>query len=240
MLRTLKIAGKTWMVLSLLLVLAACSTPTATLAPTPDLGALRTEVAATVLARVPEYCAMTPTVTNTPTQTPTATQTATPTATGGTTTVVSGTGTASGNRLKWISQTIADGTRMAPNTTFNMTWRVQNAGTTTWNANYLLRHFSGDRFGAPAEITLGQEVAPGEFVDITVPMRAPATSGEYKSDWIMSNELRSNFNDPIFLKITVVGPGTPVATLPAPSATATVEPTAAATQTEAPTATATP
>lgn len=239
MLRTLKIAGKTWMVFSLLLLLAACSTPTATLAPTPNLDALRTEVAATVLARVPEYCAMTPTITNTPTQTPTATITATPTATGGTPTV-SSTGAASGNRLKWVSQTIADGTRMAPNTTFNMTWRVQNTGTSTWNANYLLRHFSGDRFGAPAEVTLGQDVAPGEFVDITVPMRAPAAAGEYKSDWIMSTELRANFNDPIFLKITVVGPGTPVATLPAPSATATVEPTTAATQTEAPTATSTP
>lgn len=238
MLRTLKNAGKYWMMLSLLL-LAACSAPPATqAAPTADLNLLRTEVAATVLARVPEYCAMTPTVTLTPSITPTATQTLTPSPTGPTPTVPGGTGEASsGNRLKWLSQTIADGTRMAPNTTFNMTWRVQNTGTTTWNINYLLRHWSGERFGAAAEVALNQEVAPGQIVDITIPMRAPALAGEYRSDWVMANELRGNFNEPIYLKIVVVGAGTIVPTLPAPTATNTQAPTEAATETVAPSAT---
>ena len=240
MLRTLKTAGKYCMVLSLLLM-AACNTATATLAPTPNLDQLRTEVAATVLARVPEYCAMTPTVTATATMTATATLTPTATATGPTPTVPGGTGEAAGgNKLKWISQTIADGTRLAPNSTFNMTWRVQNTGTTTWNANYLLRHWSGDRFGAPTEVALNQEVAPNEMVDITIPMKAPALPGEYSSNWIMATELRGNFNEPIFLKIVVVAPGTLVNTLPAPSATQTVAPTSAATETVAPSATSTP
>lgn len=232
MLRTLKIAGKYWMLLSLFL-LAACSAPTAApAAPTADLNLLRTEVAATVLARVPEYCAMTPTVTFTASVTPTATQTVTPSPTGPTPTVPGGTGEAgSGNRLKWVSQIIDDGTRMAPNSTFNMTWRVQNVGTTTWSANYRLRHWSGERFGAPAEVLLNQEVAPGEVVDITIPMKAPALPGEYRSDWVMANELRGNFNEPIYLKIIIVGPGTLAPTLPAPTATVTVQPTQAATPT---------
>jgi hypothetical protein len=47
----------------------------------------------------------------------------------------------------------------------------------------------------------------------------------------MANELRGNFNEPIYLKIVVVGPGTLAPTLPAPTATATTQPTEAATPT---------
>lgn len=217
-----------------LLSLAACSAPTPTLAPTPDLNALRTEVAATVLAHVPELCALTPTITPTATATLTATPTPTATPTGPTPTVTAGTSSASGgNRTKFVSQNIEDGTRMAPGQSFNMTWRLQNTGITTWNSNYRLRHWAGERFGAPAEVTLGRDVLPGEIVDIVVAMKAPAQPGEYRSDWVMANELRGNFNDPVFLKIVVVGPGTQV---PA-TATAAVTETAAATEAASPTVT---
>ncbi len=239
---TWKTAAKFWMAISLMLVLAACNTaaPTITVLPTTDLGALRTEVAATVLAQCAAQCALTPTITPIPTNTATATATLSPTPTGGTETAPVGTGVA-GNRLKWISQTVADGTRMAPGSTFNMTWRVQNAGTVSWTPNYRLRFFSGDRFGAPAEVLLGQEVAPGELVDITIPMKAPATPGEYSTNWIMSTEVRGNFNEPIFLKIVVVAPGTAASTLVAPTqAATTAAATVAPTTAETPAVTVTP
>jgi hypothetical protein len=50
-------------------------------------------------------------------------------------------------------------------------------------------------------------------------MKAPSTEGEYRSDWVMSNETRRNFNQPVFLKI-VVAKATAT-----PTATATVPPT---------------
>jgi hypothetical protein len=97
-----------------------------------------------------------------------------------------------------------------------MTWTLKNAGTSTWTAGYLLRHFSGNTFGAATEIPLGKDVLPGETVGITLQMTAPATAGDYRSDWVMANESRSNFREGVFLKITVALPAT---STPAPSPT---------------------
>lgn len=208
-----------------MLFLAGCSaaTPavTPTLAPTQDLNPLRTEVAATVFAQI----ALTPSATLPPTSTPvTPTATASPTA--GTPTATTGTpGTLSNDQAKWISQSVEDGTRFSPGETFTMTWTIQNVGKTTWTAGYRLRFYSGDNFGAAKEIALGKDVKPGENVDITTQMKAPATTGKYRSDWVMSNELRANFNQPIFLQITVGLPSTATSTPSPVPATPTVTPT---------------
>ncbi len=214
-----KLAVRTGLLAVMLILLTACGAATPTAAPTQDLNPIRTEVAATVLAQVPQLCAMTPTVTPTVTSTPTATASLTPTQTptGGD---LTGTVTAGPDKAKWVSQTVADGTRFAPGASFNMTWRIQNVGTTTWTVNYRLRFYSGNAFGAPNEIPLDREVGPGETVDITIPMKAPAQTGEYRSDWVMSNELLRNFNEPVYLKIVVATPGATV-TGTAPAATAT-------------------
>lgn len=227
----LKTAGKILLFVSLL-SLAACSTPTTpTAAPTQDLNALRTEVAATVLAKVPQLCALTPTPTQPPTATPTVTPSMTPTVTAtgaaGTQTVLGtpGTGTAIPDRAKYVSQTIVDGTRFAPNATFNMTWRLQNTGSTTWNTNYSFRFWGGDQLGAPRSVQLTQEVAPGETIDITVPMRTPSRVGEYRSRWVMANASQTSFKEDVYLQITVVAPGTATALAPlAATATATKAP----------------
>jgi hypothetical protein len=243
MLTVSKTAGKLLLFISLL-SLAACNTPTPTAAPTQDLNLLRTEVASTVLARVPLLCALTPTATLSPTSTPTPTQTQTPTTTQITQTGTPGTSVANGDRAKWVSQSIQDDTRFAPGATFNMVWRIQNTGTTTWTTNYRLRAFVPERFGAPAEIFLTQEAAPNQIAEITIPMKAPSQAGEYRTDWVMSNENRANFKEPIYLKILVVASGstltattapavtaTPTLTSIAPTATPTVTPTATVTNT---------
>jgi hypothetical protein len=43
-------------------------------------------------------------------------------------------------------------------------------------------------------------------------MKVPVTPGNYRSDWVLSDESRSNFKEPIYLKITVAAPATPTAT----------------------------
>lgn len=236
-----KLAVRTGL-LAVLLLLTACSAPTPTAAPTQDINPIRTEVAATVLAQVPQLCALTPTVTPTPTTTPTVTPTLTATVTP--TGLVSGTpGTvvAGPDKAKWVSQTVTDGTRFAPGAKFNMTWRIQNVGTSTWTVNYRMRFYSGDPFGALREIPLDREVKPGETVDITIAMTAPAKAGEYRSDWVMSNELLRNFNEPVFLKITVAAPGAATATsTTAPAATATATGEVVPSLTSAPTSTTAP
>lgn len=222
-------AGRVALLISLFL-LAACSAPTPpTPAPTQDLNPIRTEVAATVLAQVPQLCALTPTVTPLPTQTPTVTRTVSPTVT---TTQVVGSltpGASTADRAKYVSQTVSDGTRFAPGASFNMTWRLQNVGTSTWTTAYRLRFYSGDPFGAPREIAIDREVPPNDFIEITIPMKAPAKAGEYRSDWVLSNELLRNFNEPVFLKITVAAPGATSTVTTAPAATNTAAPTSAAT-----------
>lgn len=223
------------MALSMLL-LSACSTATPESTPTVDINALRTEVAATVFAQVSEAVALTPTVTPIPSFTPTIAATNTPLVTsttavsitpGALSAPITGTVTATlqlRNQAAWVSQTIADGVVFEPSETFTITWTLKNVGESTWTTGYRLRFFSGDAFGAASEYTLGQIVPPQGTINITIPMTAPAIPGNYRTDWVLSDERRANFNDPIFLKITVAAP-------PTPTRTATTPATAAATAT---------
>ena len=212
-----------------LLGLAACSSPTPTSAPTPDLNPFRTEVAATVFSQVTHDLALTPSTTPIPSSTATITTTSTPlqptSASPGLTTTLSIATLAPTislpDRAQWVSQSVPDDTVFAPGETFTMTWQLKNVGASTWTAGYLLRYYSGDLFGAPNELVLGQVVLPGATVEISVKMKAPATAGKYRTDWVLSNETRSNFKDAVFLKITVALP--PTATR-APTATLTPTP----------------
>jgi hypothetical protein len=219
----LKMTGKILLLLCLI-VLTACSSQAPTAIPTPDLNPLRTEVAATVLAQVPQICALTPTVTQVPSSTATATQAPT-LAPSATSTQVAGTGTPDTNDLAmWVSQTVQDDTVFTPGQKFTMTWTIKNVGTTTWTTGYRLRFYSGTPLGAPKEIPLGKDVKPGETVEITAQMEAPLVNTEYRSDWVLSNESLRNFKEPVFLKIKVAKPAdtqTPTVTPTVPTETPT-------------------
>lgn len=198
--------------------LAACSSPTPTSAPTPDLDLVRTEAAATVFAQVTRDLALTPSPTPLPSPTLAPSPTLEPTEALGptleiTTAVIAP--TSGENRAEWVSQSIADDTVFAPGETFTMTWQLRNVGTSSWTAGYRLRFYSGETFGAPAEILLGQIVLPGDTVEITIQMRAPNNAGTYRTDWVMSTESLANFNEPVFLRIIVA----------VPLATSTIAPT---------------
>jgi hypothetical protein len=212
--RTLSVIG----VLLSLLWSVACSPTVPTSTPTLDLNPIYTEVAATVLAQVTQVLALTPTVTplpsptatNLPTSTPGMTASPSPSATASLSSVTPNAGTE--NKAQWVSQSIADDTTFKPGETFTMTWRLKNTGTSTWTAEYLLRYYSGDTFSAPNEIAIGREVLPGEEIDISIQMKAPANPGSYSSVWVMSTENRSNFKEPVYIKIKVATPATPTST----------------------------
>jgi hypothetical protein len=127
-----------------------------------------------------------------------------------TSTLATGTSAAAtDNRAEWVSQSVADDTSFAPGETFTMTWTLKNVGTSTWTADFMLRFYSGDTFGAAREVPIGREVLPGDTLDITLIMKAPVTPGTYQSVWVMSTEERSNFKEPVYLQIEVVKPPTP-------------------------------
>ena len=204
-------------VLLSLLWTAGCSPAAPTSTPTLDLNPLRTEVAATVFAQVTRDLALTPTITPVPSATATSLPTATPGITASpepsaAATLSSGTPqAATANRDQWVSQSIEDDTVFTHGQAFTMTWHVKNVGTSTWTAAYLLRFFSGNTFGAPKEIAIGQVVPPGGEIDLKVNMKAPAIPGSYLTDWVLSDQNRANFKDPVYLKIKVAVPGTATA-----------------------------
>jgi len=91
------------------------------------------------------------------------------------------------DRAQFISDvTVPDGTTFQPNTTFSKTWRLKNIGTCTWS-NYSLIFDSGEKMGGPDSATIPASVAPGQTVDITISLTAPANAGTYRGYWKLKN-----------------------------------------------------
>ena len=162
------------------------------------------------------------------------------------------------DKVQFISDvTVPDGTLFAPGKTFNKTWRLKNIGTCTWSTSYQLVFYSGEKMGGPDALTFPKSVAPGQTVDITVGLTAPATAGTYRGYWMFKNTSGALFgigtygNNPWWVEIKVSGTGvtstststaTTTATSPSPTATATgtVTPPTATNTAGTPTATNTP
>jgi len=83
--------------------------------------------------------------------------------------------------------TYADGTVVTPGTTFTKTWRLTNAGTTTWTTGYAVVFFSGDAMNSPASIPITANVPPNGTVDISVALTAPTTAKSYTGYYKIRN-----------------------------------------------------
>lgn len=169
--------------------LAGCNlTAQATASPTLNV----TEAYQTVEARLTEAISKTPTVSPTrpiPTNTP---QQATPSPTQIIQTVTpENTQPASdcdqASPGVPIDVTIPDDTSLEPGEPFIKTWRLQNSGTCSWNSNYSLVWFSGEQLDSALAVPLTGTTAPGESIDLSVEMKAPATPGTYQSWWKLRN-----------------------------------------------------
>jgi len=180
------------------------STPSATpVAPTPTFDAVQTLAAQTASALLTQAAVLTPS----------------PTQTSAITAVPPG---PSGDRAIYVADvTIPDGTVISTGAGFKKTWKLQNAGSSTWTTSYSLAFISGEKMGNISSVPLPQSVAPGAQIDVTVDMVAPTNPGSYQSYWKMKNTSGQFFNDSVYVLITVgsggVGPtataGTPVGTV---------------------------
>lgn len=81
--------------------------------------------------------------------------------------------------------TVPDNTVFASGASFTKTWRLKNDGQTTWTADYELVFSSGNAMDGKAASKIGKEVKPGETIDISVDLKAPTSSGEYKGEWML-------------------------------------------------------
>lgn len=207
----------TLILLFLLVALVAC-TPSGN---TPDNQAtsivvVPTTAAATVTTAAPITATLPATVTAAPTATTGAPIVATTPATAvPAVTTVPGACT---NAAAFVADvTIPDNSQMGPGNGFVKTWRIKNTGTCTWDNRYSLVHSGGDLLGAiTTSFPLVATVAPGQTVDLSVSLIAPAALGSYQSDWKLSTPQGARFglgvsNTAMYVKIVVIGP-TPIGT----------------------------
>jgi hypothetical protein len=90
--------------------------------------------------------------------------------------------------VKFIKDvSIPDGTQLSTSEVFTKTWRLQNRGTCTWTPDYMLVYTSGASMGATTAIRLPGYVAPGQTVDVSITLTAPASAGSYTSYWMLRN-----------------------------------------------------
>lgn len=106
--------------------------------------------------------------------------------------------------------TVLDGTEFSPGESFVKTWRLKNIGSCTWTTDYEAIFDSGDQMGGPNDINLTKNVPPGETIDISVSLVAPASSGTYRGNWKLRNDKGEVFGltsgGPFYVEIKVVVP----------------------------------
>ena len=195
--------------LLVILLLAACGGQATPTEPIPDVAAVRTSAASTVVSQFTLTAAVfTPTfpvpiATDPPVveETPTATQQ----------TVAQET-SASGTEIPCdvlsydpltVDVNVPDNTVMAPGQDFIKTWRVKNTGSCPWGAGYVLAYAGYDDDMDGQFIALKEVVQPGQEVEVSVQFKAPRQAGIYVSAWSMRNPSGFFFEERIFIKIVV-------------------------------------
>jgi hypothetical protein len=173
------------------LLLAACGAAT-TPEPTPDVAAVRTSAASTVVSQFTLTAAVfTPTTAPLPTETatlePTATETEPPVAQ---VTNAQGTTIALCDKYAWdvatVDVNIPDNTVMTPGQDFTKTWLIKNIGNCAWGEGYKLIFSYGEKMSGEAQ-PFTAVIAPGEEVQVSVNFKAPDLAGTYFSFWTLQN-----------------------------------------------------
>jgi hypothetical protein len=181
---------------ALILAALACNMPGAGEQPGPN--AAFTAAAQTVEVKLTEAAltqAAPGAITDTPAQAPTSTPGPTlSTAATSTTSAGTATGSSTCDRAQFVTDvTVADGTNFDANATFTKTWRIRNTGTCAWTPSYSLAFASGNSMSGPGSVSLAGNVDPGQTVDISVNMTAPASPGSYTGYWKLRNAAGTSF-----------------------------------------------
>ena len=201
--------------LTSILILAACA-PATPIEPTPDVFAIRTSAAYTVVAEFTLTAAAFTSTPLPPTETPipeTPTATATEALTNDPTLAALGTPAALCDDYSFpddpttLDVTIPDGTPITPGQEFVKTWKIKNTGICTWGEGYqVIFSYSSppkeDMNGQP--IPLATLVAPGEETEVSVTLKAPTTPGQYTAYWQMVNSKGIPFGKKEFTLTVVI------------------------------------
>jgi hypothetical protein len=192
----------------LALLVVACG-PSATPAePTPDVAAVRTSAASTVVSQFTLTAAVFTPTSSLSTETPA--PEATPTETqpvAAQVTNAEGTTVALCDSLSYsvatVDVNIPDNTVLTPGQDFIKTWKVKNNGSCPWGAGYVLSYAGYANQMSGQFIALTEVIQPGQEVEVSVQFSAPDAAGEYLSAWQMKNPQGVTFPEIIFVKILV-------------------------------------
>lgn len=203
-------------------LIAACGPSAAPAGPTPDVAAIRTSAASTVVSQFTLTAAVFTPVVRAPTETQASAETSEPEATATVTTVpvaqvtnAEGTVVALCDKYSWDPETvdvnIPDNTPVSPGQDFVKTWKIKNIGTCTWGEGYeMVFSYSSspndDALNGVAQ-PLTAAIAPQQEVEVSVQFTAPDLPGTYFSVWTMQNDkgipFQGNDNKALYVQVVV-------------------------------------
>ena len=189
------------------LLLSACGSAT-TPEPTPDVAAVRTSAASTVVSQFTlTAAAFTPTPQRTLLVRDDAAVPEPPVAQ---VTNAEGTTIPLSDKYAWdvntVDVNIPDNTVMTPGQEFTKTWLIKNIGIGSWGEGYKLIYSYGDKMSGVAQ-PFTAVIAPGEEVQVSVSFKAPDLPGTYFSFWTLQNPkgiaFQGNDNKALYVQIVV-------------------------------------
>jgi uncharacterized protein YkwD len=132
------------------------------------------------------------------------------------------------NKASFVTDvTIPDNTSVNASAAFTKTWRISNAGTCIWAADYTLSYYSDERMGAPDIVPLAITY-PGQTLDLSIELVAPSSPGTHRGNFVIKNPegliISIDDDSRLWLIIDVVGTAV-VPTATSASAVATAIPT---------------
>jgi hypothetical protein len=104
---------------------------------------------------------------------------------------------------------VPDGSIFGPGENFTKTWQLRNDGTCTWTRDYRIIFVDGEKMNMPDSVAIPEIVAPGQTVDVSIPMRAPTSPGIYRSNFQLRNAAGVQFglgkkkDEPFWLEVIV-------------------------------------
>ena len=204
-------------------LITACGPSATPAGSTPDVAAVRTSAASTVVSQFTLTAAVfTPVVPSAPTDAPAASETAEPDVTATDTTApvaqvtnAEGTVVALCDKYSWDPETVdvnvPDNTPVSPGQDFVKTWKIKNIGTCTWGEGYeMVFSYSSapndDALNGVAQ-PLAAAIAPQQEVEVSVQFTAPDLPGTYFSVWTMQNNanipFQGNDNKALYVQVLV-------------------------------------
>lgn len=83
-----------------------------------------------------------------------------------------------GDKCEWVSNSPSDNTSLTKSSIFDASIKVKNTGTTTWDTQYALRYYAGERMKVPSDFYIQREVPPNDTYTFLFEMETPSSTGK--------------------------------------------------------------